>query len=54
MPSLMIHGQIVGKWKQKNGKLSVELFDKLDEKEKKTVKEKAEMLWDNLKKIEFL
>jgi len=44
MPSLMIHGQIVGKWKQKNGKLSVELFDKINEKEKKTVKEKAELL----------
>jgi len=54
MPSLMIHGQIVGKWKQKNGKLSVELFDKINEKEKKTVKEKAELLWNNLKKIEFL
>ena len=54
MPSLMINGQIVGKWKQKNGKLSVELFDKINEKEKKAVKEKAELLWDNLKKIEFL
>ncbi len=54
MPALMINGQVVGKWKQKNGKLTVEPFDKVREKEKKTVKEKAETLWNDLKKIEFL
>lgn len=54
MPALMLNGQVVGKWKQKNGKLTVELFDKIGEKEKKTVTEKAETLWNDLKKIEFL
>jgi len=54
MPALMINGQVVGKWKQKNGKLNVELFDKVSEKEKKTVTEKAETLWNDLIKIEFL
>ena len=54
MPALMLNGQVVGKWKQKNGKLTVELFDKVSEKEKKTVTEKAETLWNDLKKIEFL
>jgi len=54
MPALMINGQVVGKWKQKNGKLTVELFEKVSEKEKKTVTEKAETLWNDLKKIEFL
>ena len=54
MPALMINGQVVGKWKQKNGKLTVELFDKVREKEKKTVTEKAETLWNDLIKIEFL
>lgn len=53
MPTLMINGQVVGKWKQKNGKLSVELFRKIEEKEQRLVKEKAECLW-NVKKIEFL
>ncbi len=54
MPALMLNGQVVGKWKQKNEKLTVELFDKVSEKEKKTVTEKAETLWNDLKKIEFL
>ena len=54
MPALMLNGQVVGKWKQKNGKLTVELFDMVREKEKKTVTEKAETLWNDLIKIEFL
>ena len=54
MPALMLNGQVAGKWKLKNGKLTVELFDKVRDKEKKTVTEKAETLWNDLKKIEFL
>lgn len=54
MPALMVNGQVAGKWKQKNGKLTVELFDKVGVKEKATIMEKAETLWDDIKKIEFL
>ncbi len=53
MPALMINGKIMGKWKQKNGKLAVELFDKIGAKEKRMIKEKAELLWNDLKKIDF-
>lgn len=53
MPALMVNGQIVGKWKQKNGKLSVELFEKLTKKDVAMIKEKAELLWNDLKKIEI-
>ena len=54
MPTVLLDGQVVGKWKQKNGKLSVELFEKLGAREKKAVKDKAETLWNDLKKIEIL
>ena len=54
MPSVLLDGRVVGKWKQKNGKLSVELFGKISEKEKKLIQEKADLLWKTLKKIEFL
>lgn len=54
MPTLMINGQIAGKWKLKNGKLIVELFDKISGKEQKVIKEKAEILWNDLKTIEIL
>lgn len=53
MSALMINGKIMGKWKQKNGKLAVELFDKIGAKEKRMIKEKAELLWNDLKKIDF-
>lgn len=54
MPSLLINGQVVGKWKMKNSKLNVELFNPISEKEKKLVKKKAEALWNDLKRIEIL
>ena len=54
MPALMINGQIAGKWKLKNGKLTVEVFDKISEKEQKVIKEKAEILGNDLKTIEIL
>ena len=54
MPALMINGQIAGKLKLKNGKLSVELFEKKSEAEKTLVTEKAECLWSDIKRIEFL
>lgn len=54
MPALMVDGQVMGKWKLKNQKLSIELFEKLGTVEKKAVKEKAESLWDALKKVDIL
>ncbi len=54
MPSLMINGQVVGKWKLKNRKLNVELFSKISEKEKKTIKKQAEILWNDIKRIDIL
>lgn len=53
MPTVLLDGRAVGKWKQKNGKLSVELFEKLGAQEKRAVKDKAETLWNDLKKIEI-
>lgn len=54
MPSLMIDGQVVGRWKLKNRRLNIELFSKISEKEKKTIKEKAEILWNDIKRIDIL
>lgn len=54
MPALMVNGRIAGRWKQKNGKLTVELFDKISDNEKKAITDKAESLWASIKKIEFL
>lgn len=53
MPTVLLDGRVVGKWKQKNGKLSLELFEKLSAGEQKAVKDKAETLWTGLRKIEI-
>jgi len=53
MPALLVNGQVVGKWKLKNSKLSIELFKKINRQEEKIIKENAEILWNDLKKIEL-
>ncbi len=53
MPSILLHGTVVGKWKKKNKKLSIELFDALSHGEKQTIRQKAESLWTDLKTLEM-
>lgn len=54
MPSLLLNGEVVGKWKKKNKKLSIELFTNISSKEKKIIKEKAEALWCDIDKFDFI
>lgn len=53
MPSLMLDGKVIGKWKKKNKKLMIELFTNISRNDKKVIKGKAEELWDDITKIEF-
>ena len=54
MPPLMLDGQVIGKWKKKNRKLTIELFDKVNSRDLRMIKEKAGSLWDDLSSIEFI
>lgn len=54
MPSLLLDGQVIGKWKKKNKKLSIELFSSVNERGKTLIKEKAELLWNDISTIDFL
>lgn len=53
MPALMVDGNIVGKYKKKDRKLTITLFKNLDEKDRRAVSEKAGTLWNDLAKIEW-
>lgn len=53
MPPLMIRGNVVGKWKKKDGTLSVELFEPVSQDDIALIKRKADSLWDGLGKIEW-
>lgn len=54
MPSLMVDGRVVGKWKKKGKKLAVTLFENICGKDKKAAIEKAETLWSDISGVEFL
>lgn len=53
MPSILLHGKVVGKWKKKNHKLAIELFAKVGKKDLAQIKKKAESLWEDLSTIEI-
>lgn len=50
MPAILMDGQVVGKWKKKNRRLSIELFDTVD---REVIKESAEAVWDDIAAIDF-
>jgi len=52
MPALLIGGRVVGKWRHKNGVISVELFERLSETEKNIVTETASKFFE-FKKVVF-
>ena len=53
MPSVLLNGRIVGKWKKKNENLAFTLFETVSDVEKKIVCDTAEVLWRSIKKITF-
>lgn len=50
MPSILFNGNVVGKWKKKNGTFTAELFGNVSEKDIKKIKESAAGLWNDITK----
>lgn len=53
MPPILLDGKVVGKWKKKNTKLTMTLFEAVGARNKKAIINEAETLWCDLKKIEI-
>lgn len=53
MPPILLDGRTIGKWKKKNSKLILTLFERVGTRNKKAITANAERLWCDLKKIEF-
>jgi len=53
MPPILLDGKVVGKWKKKNTKLTMTLFEAVGARNKKAIINEAETLWGDLKKIEI-
>ena len=52
MPSVLLNGKVVGKWKHKNGILTFDLFEALNETQKNIITEAASQLFE-IKKTNF-
>ena len=53
MPALLLDGQITGRWKKKNHKLTVELFAPISGREKTEIEQTAQGLWGESIRIDF-
>lgn len=53
MPPVLLDGRVVGKWKKKNRRLDVTLFESVDSGGMKLIREKAEELWNDIIKLEI-
>ncbi len=53
MPSILLNGRVVGKWKKKNANLTFTLFETINAEEKKMISNTAEQVWGSVKKITF-
>ena len=53
MPAILLRGRVVGRWKQKDGKMTFSLFEKVSAKDRRLIVKAAEELW-KLKRIEWL
>ena len=51
MPSILLDGKVVGKWKKKDKTFSFELFESISENDLDSIKNTAMEIWDDIKKI---
>jgi len=51
MPGILLRGNIVGKWKEKNGILYISLFESISRSQRRIIEETALKLWSKLLKI---
>lgn len=51
-PTILLNGRIVGRWKQKDGRLTLCLFEAISERDKRHVLDRAGQLWQ-LRHVDF-
>ena len=53
MPAILLHGKVVGKWKQKDRKLTIELFEPLFPQDRAVIQKNVDILWQDIHKLEW-
>ena len=54
MPPLLLRGEVIGKWKNQNGKLMITTFENIYSDDVALIKDNAENLFGSIKRIEFI
>lgn len=50
-PAILLRGRVVGKWQKKKSRLSLTLFEAIDEGDRRLIADTAEALWQDLKTL---
>ena len=53
MPSILLDGRIVGKWRKKGTKLTLEIFESVSAAAKRRITKEAEQVFTDMKKLEW-
>jgi len=54
MPSILLDGIVVGRWRKKNTKMTFELFENISGKNKKHIESTMEETFDDIRKTEWV
>ena len=52
-PAILLDGRVVGRWKHKDGRLTLTLFESLSDHDRQPVLSKAEALWP-IRRVDWL
>ena len=53
MLPILLHGKVVGKWKKKNAKITLTLFETVNYFDTKIISDTVEKMWSNITMIVF-
>lgn len=53
MPAVLLRGQVAGRWKKQGSKLTVELFEPLEDTDRAKIRDAAESMWNGITKLEW-
>lgn len=54
MPPILLNGNVVGRWRKKNRKITFELFESLNAQARKHIKTVMDECFDDIKKVEWI
>lgn len=54
LPAILLEGKVIGRWKKDKTRLVIILFQPISSQEKMRITNESELLWDDIKKMEWV